>query len=361
MAVEARRDERHRCAREAIKSLKLAQLKPSLAPHGYIVKAQQRKQPFDDAYREHVAAVESPDAHFAIEHLARQVGEECVWLTGGTGKAPDPSIWGQQSSEAAYCVPLQMRIENIIQSRDLACVFSPSGDLTLPDAITSFLANRACRVLRVSMEHVPFANNARPIVANAIGRCLLGMASDGLFRKNPVVVFLDEAHQFLNKSLGDEAYRVSLDAFGLIAKEGRKFSLNICIATQRPRDIPEDVLSQIGTLIVHRLTNEQDRRVVESASGEIDRSASAFLPTLGPGEALVVGVDFPVPLTMQIEPPRHEPQSKGADYQKYWSRGSEDQEASGDEQDASTEAGDTNVGSESSPDGNDDQDSNPRS
>jgi len=346
--------------REAIKSLKIAQLEPSLAPQGYIVKAQQRKQPFDDAYREHVAVVESSDAHFAIEHLARQVGEECVWPTGGTGQAPDPSSWGRQSNEAAYCVPLQMRIENIIQSKDLACVFSPSDDLTLPDAITNFLADRTCRVLRVSMEHVPFANNARPIVANAIGRCLLGMASDGLFRNNPVVVFLDEAHQFLNKSLGDEAYRVSLDAFGLIAKEGRKYSLNICIATQRPRDIPEDVLSQIGTLIVHRLTNEQDRRVVESASGEIDRSASAFLPTLGPGEALIVGVDFPVPLTVQIEPPQHEPQSKGADYQGYWCRGSGDQEASGDEQDASSEEGDICEDSVASLDGNGGQGAVPR-
>ena len=332
--------------REAIKSLKVAKLEPSLAPHGYIIKARQRKRPFEDAYRKHVAAVESPAADFAIEHLARQVGEECVWPTGGTGQAPDPSSWGQQSNEAAYCVPLQMRIENIIQSKDLACVFSPSGDVTLPDAIAAFLGDRACRVLRVSLEHVPFANNARPIVANAIGRYLLGMASDGLFRESPLVVFLDEAHQFLNKSLGDEAYRVSLDAFGLIAKEGRKYSLNICIATQRPRDIPEDVLSQIGTLVVHRLTNEQDRRVVESASGEIDRSASAFLPTLGPGEALVVGVDFPVPLTMQIEPPRHEPQSKGADYQRYWALGRKDHDVSENEPDASTEEGETTASSE---------------
>ncbi|OPX24710.1 MAG: hypothetical protein B1H05_04720 [Candidatus Cloacimonas sp. 4484_140] len=44
----------------------------------------------------------------------------------------------------------------------------------------------------------------------------------------------------------------------MIAKEGRKYGLNVCIATQRPRDIPEDVLSQIGTLIVHRLINDKE-------------------------------------------------------------------------------------------------------
>jgi uncharacterized protein len=62
--------------------------------------------------------------------------------------------------------------------------------------------------------------------------------------QNPTVVILDEAHQFLDKSLGDEYSRVSLESFGVIAKEGRKYGLTAVLATQRPRDIPEDVLSQ---------------------------------------------------------------------------------------------------------------------
>ena len=109
-----------------------------------------------------------------------------------------------------------------------------------------------------------------------------------------------------------------MDAFDLIAKEGRKYDLNLCLATQRPRDIPEGVLSQMGTLVVHRLTNDRDREVVERASGSIDRSASAFLPNLEPGEAAIIGVDFPIPLTIQISLPLTPPSSKSADYQMYW-------------------------------------------
>ena len=71
---------------------------------------------------------------------------------------------------------------------------------------------------------------------------------------------------------------MNLTAFGDIAKEGRKYGLNIVMATQRARDIPEDVLSQIGTLIVHRLTNEKDQEIVKKAVGSIDnRSASFYL------------------------------------------------------------------------------------
>jgi len=133
-----------------------------------------------------------------------------------------------------------------------------------------------------------FAHNAREIVANAVGRCLLGMARSNRFKEQPVLVIVDEAHQFLNKTIGDDSCKVKLEAFGLIAKEGRKHGLNICIATQRQRDIPYDVLSQMGTLVVHRLINDRDRSVVERASGEVDKSAAAFLPTLGPGEAIVI-------------------------------------------------------------------------
>lgn len=93
------------------------------------------------------------------------------------------------------------------------------------------------------------------------------MARDGAFNKKPMVVALDEAHQFLSKTVGDDVNKVQLDAFGLIAKEGRKYGLTSLLATQRPRDIPEDVLSQVGMFVVHRLINERDQAVVVNASG----------------------------------------------------------------------------------------------
>jgi len=155
-------------------------------------------------------------------------------------------------------------------------------------------------------------------VANAVGRYLLNLARAGKFQQLPLVVLLDEAHQFLDKSLGDEFSRTDLEAFGLIAKEGRKYGLTCVLATQRPRDIPEDVLSQMGMFIVHRLINERDRAVVEKACGNLDAGAAAFLPTLGQGEAIIVGVDSPMPLPVQIRAPRVAPKSHGANYAHHW-------------------------------------------
>lgn len=168
------------------------------------------------------------------------------------------------------------------------------------------------------MEFLPFEHSTRELVANAAGRYLLRLARQGKFSRNPLVVLLDEAHQFLDKNIGDEFSKTPLDAFGLIAKEGRKYCLTCVLATQRPRDIPDDVLSQMGMFIVHRLINERDRNVVEKACGNLDASAAAFLPTLGQGEAIVVGIDSPMPLPVLIRRPAIAPQSRGADYEGLW-------------------------------------------
>lgn len=74
----------------------------------------------------------------------------------------------------------------------------------------------------------------------------------------------------------------------------------------------------MGMFVVHRLINEKDRQVVESACGNLDASAAAFLPTLGQGEAILVGVDFPMPTPVKIIEPDFPPKSKGPDYANYW-------------------------------------------
>lgn len=307
--------------RAAMKSLKVAKLvgQPLATATGVIVKARRQKAAYDTAYTQHALTIERPEADFDITRLSLQINEECVWPSGGTAGQPDFSVWGNANdSERSYCVTLVTRIEDMLQSKELACVFKPERKPPLSQVLSEFLESKAHRVLRISLKYLPFAHNAREIVANSIGRHLLTRARNGDFRNRPLVVFLDEAHQFLDKSLGDENTKFPLDSFELIAKEGRKFCLNICIATQRPRDIPQGVLSQMGTMLVHRLINEKDREFVEKASGDIDRSAAAFLPMLSPGQAVIIGVDFAIPFTVQVSRPEQEPDSHGPDYQACW-------------------------------------------
>ena len=306
--------------RAAMRSLRLAKLVEGIAHNGIIKKINESKHRVIAAEQQLGVAekLDDPRQEFDVHKLIAQIEQECVY-TDAFGKTPgskDTSKWGAESGEVSYCLSLMSRISAVLTSRSFECVFNSSHQ-PLTDAITDFVSNNT-RLLRICLSGVAYEFKAREIVANVIGRHLLNMARSGSFQASPLVVVVDEAHNFLGRQIGSEDAVARLDAFELIAKEGRKFGLNICLTTQRPRDITEGVLSQIGTLVVHRLTNHLDREVVERACGEIDRSASSFLPNLKPGEAAIIGADFPIPLTIQVYPPDATPKSDGPNYQKFW-------------------------------------------
>ncbi len=303
--------------RGAIKTLKLLKVHSALGTNGVFAKANQPKGPFRTSMQTHLAVVDSDEADFEINRLPLQIEHECCFNTARGN--PPPDSWGDvNGSEQGYCASLISRITAMTSSAELAGIFRPGSKKSLLIAIEEWLAEPSQRVLRVSMRNVSFAYDARSIVANTIGKHLLKQGREGRFLSLPLVVVLDEAHNFINRSIGEEGAKQALDAFENIAREGRKFNLTIGLATQRPRDLPESVLSQMGTMIVHRLTNNSDREIVEKASGDIDRSAASFLPSLSPGEAVLIGTDFAFPLSIRIVRPVHPPDSKGPDYQNYW-------------------------------------------
>lgn len=306
--------------REAIRSLKLAKcggLSSDWIEDGNVHKTGKNRNIFFKACKDHASMVESLGCAFEIERLPRQINLECIHPTSQS----DDKIFGNIDQRAmGYSVFLGIRIESMLKGEVFAPIFSPRGRPAIHDAIDDFLSDPSARVLRISLRFLSFAQAVRPIVANAIGRHLLTSARTGRFHSMPLVCVLDEAHQFLGKLLGEEGNIYALDAFDLIAKEGRKYGLNLCLATQRPRDIQDGVLSQIGTMLVHRLTHGADRDTVERGVRDVERSVTSVLPTLGPGHAILLGVDFPVPIPIRILSPTYEPDSRGPEYGAHWAR-----------------------------------------
>lgn len=306
--------------RDAIKSLKLVRALGNAIPNGLqvqnqmIMKANQPRAPYFDALRANPAAIHSPKCDFPINSLPEQIKAECVWASSQNNAN---NFGGPDNNGASYCESLVSRIATLINSPELSCLFQTGGD-SLVTEINQFLDDDARDVALISFKEVRFEHSTRELLLDIIGRYLLGIAREGRFRERPIVTFLDEAHQFLGRTIGDEYGSVRLDSFGLIAKEGRKYGLTCVLATQRPRDIPQDVLSQLGTLIVHRLINEQDRNTIEHACGDLDRAATQFIPMLAPGEAIIIGPDLPAPLPLKMRRPKWPPDSRGPQFQAYW-------------------------------------------
>ena len=97
----------------------------------------------------------------------------------------------------------------------------------------------------------------------------------------------------------------------MVAKEGRKFGLTVMVATQRPGDLPAGVLSQMGCMIVHRLTERRDQDHIADASSYLDRDVARMLPALVPGECILVGSALPLAVPVRMTPPDAPPNSEG--------------------------------------------------
>ncbi|MDR2425706.1 MAG: ATP-binding protein [Endomicrobium sp.] len=285
---------------EAVRSLKIMRLSEKT---GTFKKAYHQRKEYNAFYKKFVTEIEDNTCNFDINYLVPQIKEESVsYFPEGWG-AVDTKLYDQQAS-------MVNKIVNLINTDVFNKLFgfknAVQNNISIIDAIENFTGSSygGEKILRINLENVSSLFSAKEITANAIGSYLLDKARNKTFRDSPVLLVVDEAHQFLNKNITDEHFEsLTLDAFDLIAKECRKYGLFLCLATQMPRDIPEGTLSQIGSFIVHRIINERDKKVVENAASSAGKNMLSFLPALGEGEVLLVGVDFPMPLLLKIDKP----------------------------------------------------------
>lgn len=253
------------------------------------------------------------NTNFDIQKLTRQINNECFQIFGDEwSNTIDQRTQGNASS-------LILRIHQALSDPEFKKTFGFDNSVRedVIKSIIEFLNVGKMQLLRIAFDSVPFSFQIREIVANALGSYLLKLARAGKFNSKkdplnlPLVIFIDEAHQFINKSVKDEYFEsVRLDAYDSIAKECRKHGLFLCIATQMPRDIPPGTLSQMGTFIVHRLINQNDKDSIANACSSANKNTLEFLPILGEGEAVLTGVDFPMPIIMKFDEPHIHPDSK---------------------------------------------------
>lgn len=156
-----------------------------------------------------------------------------------------------------------------------------------------------------------------PYACTVIGRVLLEARENlnAIDRyRHPWVLVLEEAHNYARPPRSDEARGQVLSrlAFERIAKEGRKFGLSLIVASQRPSEISETIISQCANFISHRLQNPDDidhfRRIIPMQA----RRLLDQVTILASGEAIVFGSAFHIPTRVQFIKPEPGPYSQTA-------------------------------------------------
>ena len=108
----------------------------------------------------------------------------------------------------------------------------------------------------------------------------------------PLVIVVEEAHKLLNREMAGQT------AFSTIAREMRKYYVTLLVIDQRPSQIYDEVMSQLGTRISAWLGDEDDISAV--LSGLAGRDAlRGMLSRLQPKEEVLLlgwGVKMPLPV-----------------------------------------------------------------
>lgn len=143
-------------------------------------------------------------------------------------------------------------------------------------------------------------NDMKEIVPAILSNHIFNKLSEKKDEKGYIVqainIVVDEAHSILyeepNQTL---SHKNTLKVFERIVKEGRKFGCFLMLASQRPSDISQTIISQLHNYFIHKLVNPGDIQKIRKAVAYLDESSLDFITVLAPGECIVSGTAFQMP------------------------------------------------------------------
>lgn len=253
---------------EAIKSLRYQYKK--CINSVYIKDGKDAKTVKDD-----MSSVEVDDVEFNLELLPEQINQESVKLgTNQTNK--DKYLYDQFTANTNEWLVQKIKYE--FDHTNITNFFSSKGQYNLMTQIDAFLG---------STNRSIYINASKIGTTDGIGAMIIDLLSNYLVNKdvkdiNPFVMFIDEVHRYTDSNINNS---------GLISigREGRKKGIFLFLTTQSPKDIPEILLGQIGTLLVHRLTDNDELKMIQNY---LDDNTLKQVRKLNQGEAILTSINL---------------------------------------------------------------------
>lgn len=268
---------------------------------------------------------------------------------------------GQSERIKEYCSTMLLRIRRLISDQRYGMLFQRNRDY--PDALASFL--RLCfgrmknakieelgplekvddhyfmkmylakhgqepkknyQVIILDLSLVP--SDVLENVTALLGRLILEFMQriekaeiykgEDVRGKFPVVLVLEEAHNYIPEMLPKDTESVSKQVFERIAREGRKYGLSLVVSSQRPSELSRTVLSQCNSFITHRIQNPEDQAYIKKLLPTISHGLLNQLPILAQGIALVFGDCVRAPMEVSVRMPNPEPKSDDPKFWEHW-------------------------------------------
>lgn len=207
-------------------------------------------------------------------------------------------------SSEVYFKNVADNIENLLRNEDFKFVFGDDeyikGDRSIAELIASWIENDK-QISVLNLSGIPY--NILDVVIGVLSNILFDTVyyalkiDENKYESRPLLICYEEAHRYLNAGTQNS---FSQNAVERIMKEGRKFGIGSMIISQRPVEIPNTIISQVSTFIALRLTNSEDQsRIISFAPNNFSMFLKS-LPSLGNGDAFVIGESMKIPMKVKI-------------------------------------------------------------
>ena len=252
---------------EAIQSLRYQQKQGEVT---YLTKVGENIAEIQQA----IAAVSRTDKDFDVSLLPQQIAAESV-VEGRNGTYTYDTFRANSNSYLVQKVTYQLSNTSFLK------FFSKNQNMkNLLEEIEEFL-------------HAPssslYINTSTLGVAEGIGGMIIDLICNYVITREkimPFVFFIDEVHRYTKSQYSESEFHSGLT---LVAREGRKKGIFLFLTTQNPQDVSGVLLGQMGTLLIHRLTHNDE---IKSIQNHLDDYALKQVKKLNQGEAILTSVNL---------------------------------------------------------------------
>lgn len=195
-----------------------------------------------------------------------------------------------------YVQPLLPRAKAVV--RDLEKLFEHREDFDL----SGVFDGRSCVVIQLGDVNESSREMLPSLLSELVMKDAEEIKGDGRPKRITTIV-IDEAHNLLgyDDSKSDLVHDNTLRVFERVIKEGRKFGVFLCIASQRPSDISATITSQIHNYFIHKLVNPNDIDRIRRTVSFMGEGSLSMLSALGQGECIISGPSLYMPQYAYIE------------------------------------------------------------
>ena len=235
----------------------------------------------------------------------------------------------QEANQQQYLDFFLMRVRSLFTDKRIASVINTetSDEITLENWLKEYIgkndSNPSITIIDLSL----LPSEILFLVVSVMARIIF--EAHHRYKKQmgqtlPTVLVVDEAHNLIKKYETEDdnisAQRLCTQIFEKIAKEGRKFGVGLVLASQRPSELSQTVLSQCNTFLLHRIVSDRDQEMVKKLLPDTMGGILNELSVLPSRKAILLGWATPIPVLVEMNelPEDQRPKSKDTEFWDVW-------------------------------------------